>query len=82
MNSKIVVAKKGDKYIGRLLESIKKYTPQYEVKVIESDGYCIKSYLLANENKAMFMHDSMVVKDKDWLNRFISKENGGIVAHS
>lgn len=43
MNSKIVVAKKGDKYIGRLLESIKKYTPQYEVKVIESEDNNIRN---------------------------------------
>lgn len=79
----IIIAAHGDNYADKLVESIKKYTPNEKFKVIKSDGYCIKSYLIGAEpGECMFMHDSMEVKDSKWLQRFRDKDTGGIVAHS
>lgn len=72
-----------------LVESIEKHTPNEKFIVVDSDGfggYCINSYLrgyLENpDQEYIFLHDSMLVKDKEWLQRFRDKCKGGIVAHS
>lgn len=71
-----------------LVESIKKYTPHEKFVVVDSDGvggYCIKSYLRGikenPDDEYMFLHDSMLVKDDKWLDRFRDK-NASFVAHS
>lgn len=62
-----------------LVESIKKYTPNEKFIVVDSDGvggYCINSYLRGvkenPDDEYMFLHDSMLVKDDKWLERYIN----------
>jgi len=84
----IIIAAKGNELSEQLVESIKQFTPDEKYKVVDSEknggGYFIKSFEtgIDDSDEFMFMHDSMIVKDIEWLNRFRDNDTGGIVAHS
>lgn len=71
-----------------LVQSIKKHTPNEKYLIIDSVGvggyfpYSFYRGMQVEAGEYIFLHDSMLVKDNKWLQRFRDKDTGGIVAHS